>query len=72
MRAPSFTLFDEALEARAPYGMEPKTANSNHARMAAEASCAMGRPDAVSPWMRRYSDRMLPRSSPRQRLAVQG
>ena len=24
MRAPSFTLFDEALEARAPYGMEPK------------------------------------------------
>jgi hypothetical protein len=61
MRAPSYTSLDDALETIAPYGTELKNGNSNHAPMVAEALCAMGRPDAVTPWIARYRERMLPR-----------
>jgi hypothetical protein len=61
MRAPSYGSLDDALEMLAPYGIALKNGNSNHARMVAEALCAMGRPDAVLPWIERYRDRMLPR-----------
>src|SRR5437867_809831 len=61
MRAPSYTSLDEALEILAPYGIALKNGNSNHAPMVAEALCALGRPDAVSPWVARYRERMLPR-----------
>jgi hypothetical protein len=61
MRAPSYSPLDEALEILAPYGIELKNGNSNHGPMVAEALCAMGRPDAVMPWIARYRERMLPR-----------
>src|SRR5882724_9451962 len=61
MRPPSYTSLDHALETLAPYGTELKNGNSNHAPMVAEALCAMGRPDAVMPWIERYRERMLPR-----------
>jgi hypothetical protein len=61
MRAPSYTSLDDALEIVAPYGIALKNGNSNHAAMVAEALCAMGRPEAVLPWVARYRDRMLPR-----------
>ena len=61
MRAPSYVSLDDALETLAPYGIELKNGNSNHGPMVAEALCALGRPDAVMPWIARYRERMLPR-----------
>src|SRR6516162_8602865 len=61
MRAPCYASLDDALETLAPSGIELKNGNSNHAPMVAEALCAMGRPDAVMPWIARYRERMLPR-----------
>src|SRR5262249_11811664 len=61
MGAASYTTLDDALETLAPYGIELKNGNSNHAPMVAEALCALGRPDAVMPWIARYRERMLPR-----------
>ena len=61
MRAFSYASLDDALETLAPYGIELKNGNSNHAPMVAEALCAMGRPDAVMPWIAGYRERMLPR-----------
>src|ERR1700730_8683935 len=68
MRAPSYTSLDDALETLSGYGTALKNGNSNHAPMVAEALCAMGRPDAVMPWVARYSDRMMPRPSVRDRI----
>src|SRR2546430_1316643 len=62
MRAPSYASLDDALEILAPYGIVLKNGNSNHAPMVAEALCAMGRPEAVLPWIDRYRERMVPRS----------
>ena len=42
---------DEGASPRREQGTELKNGNSNHAPMVAEALCAMGRPDAVMPWM---------------------
>jgi Questin oxidase-like len=61
MRDPCYALLDDALETLAPYGIELRNGNSNHAPMVAEALCAVGRPDAVMPWITRYRERMLPR-----------
>jgi Questin oxidase-like len=68
MRAPSYTSLDEALELIAPYGIELKNGNSNHAPMVAEALCALGRPEAVMPWIARYRERMLPRPAAGDRV----
>jgi hypothetical protein len=61
MPIPYYASLDEALELLAPYGIELKNGNSNHAPMVAEALCALGRPEAVMPWIARYRERMLPR-----------
>jgi hypothetical protein len=68
MRAPSYVSLDDALEILAPYGIELRNGNSNHAPMVAEALCAMGRPDAVLPWVARYRERMLPRAEANARI----
>jgi hypothetical protein len=68
MRAPSYASLDDALETLAPYGIELKNGNSNHAPMVAEALCAAGRPDAVMPWIARYRERMLPRPAANARI----
>jgi hypothetical protein len=70
MRNPSYASLDDALETLSVYGPELKNGNTNHAPMVAEALCAMGRPDAVMPWIARYRDRMLPR--PTVREAIRG
>jgi Questin oxidase-like len=69
MRAPSYASLDDALEILAPYGIELKNGNSNHAPMVAEALCAIGRPDAVLPWIARYRERMLPRPEAGARIS---
>lgn len=61
MPSPLYTSLDEALDAICACGIELKNGNSNHAPMVAEALCAMGRPEAVMPWIARYRDRMSPR-----------
>src|SRR5271169_4721660 len=68
MRAPAYASLDDALETLAPYGIELKNGNSNHAPMVAEALCALGRPDAVMPWIARYRERMLPRPAAGARI----
>jgi Questin oxidase-like len=68
MRVPSYTSYDEALQSLAGYGLELTNGNFNHAPMVAEALCAMGRPEAVLPWIGRYRGRMLPRSAAADRI----
>jgi len=68
MRAPSYASLDDALETLSRYDTALKNGNSNHAPMVAEALCAMGRPDAVMPWLARYRDRMLPRPPAGERI----
>ncbi len=64
MRQPLYAALDDALDEIAPYGIELKNANSNHAPMVAEALCALGRPEAVMPWLARYRERMQARPAP--------
>jgi Questin oxidase-like len=61
MQVPSYGSLDDALEILAGSGIELKNGNSNHAPMVAEALCAMGRPEAVMPWIARYRERLMPR-----------
>jgi len=68
MRASSYASLDDALETVVPYGIELRNGNSNHAPMVAEALCALGRPDAVMPWIARYRERMLPRPAAAARI----
>ncbi len=47
MPQPSYTSMDEALPILSEYGPDLSNGLTNHAPMATEALCAMGRPDAV-------------------------
>jgi hypothetical protein len=58
-----YSSYDGALDELAPYGIELKNGNSNHAPMVAEALCALGRPEAVTPWIDGYRDRMQLRAA---------
>ncbi len=69
MPAASYAPLDEALDIVAPCGIALKNGNSNHAPMVAEALCALGRPEAVMPWLARYRGRMLPRPPAKDRIA---
>lgn len=68
MLSPSYSSLDDGLEALARHGIELDNANSNHAPMVIEALCAMGRPDAVMPWISRYRGRLLPRPAASGRI----
>jgi questin oxidase-like protein len=61
MPSSNYEPLDGALEALAGSDITLKNGNSNHAPMVAEALCAMGRPQAVMPWIVRYKERLLPR-----------
>src|SRR5579863_1349391 len=61
MPLPAYGPLDEALDRLAAYGSDLSNGNTNHAPMVAEALCALGRPEAVLPWVERYRPRMLPR-----------
>lgn len=68
MKPPAYTSMDDALEMLSAYGPDLKNGLTSHAPMAAEALCAMGRPDAVIPWLERYRAGMLPRPATRERI----
>ncbi|HEX9535877.1 MAG TPA: hypothetical protein VF924_10420 [Stellaceae bacterium] len=61
MPTANYESLDEAIEALAGCDIGLKNGNSNHAPMVAEVLCAMGRPQAVMPWIARYKERLLPR-----------
>lgn len=56
----TYTTFDAALDSLAAAGPELRNGLTNHAPMAIEALCALGRGDAVVPWLDKYRQGMLP------------
>src|SRR5690349_16675388 len=72
MALSSYAAMDEALAFLAPYGPDLKNGLTSHAPMAAEALVALGRPDAVIPWLEGYRDGLLPRRTSRDRIAPDG
>jgi Questin oxidase-like len=68
MKPADYSALDEALEIMAPMGPELSNGFSNHAPMAIEAMCAMGRRDAVMPWFERYRSGLVPRAARVARL----
>jgi hypothetical protein len=61
MNSPDYSALDETLEIMAPMGPDLKNGFSNHAPMAIEALCAMGRREAVMPWFEHYRHSLAPR-----------
>jgi len=68
MNPADYSALDETLEIMAPMGPDLSNGFSNHAPMAIEAMCAMGRRDAVMPWFERYRHSLVPRRSRVARL----
>ena len=64
--AASYDVLDEALTLLAPCGSDLANGLTSHAPMVAEALCALGRPDAVLPWLAHYRAGMLPRPPTRE------
>ena len=68
MNPADYSALDETLEIMAPMGPDLSNGLSNHAPMAIEAMCAMGRGDAVMPWFARYRRRLALRPARIARL----
>ena len=68
MNPADYSALDEILEIMAPMGPDLNNGFSNHAPMAVEAMCAMGRRDAVMPWFERYRRWLAPRRARIARL----
>lgn len=69
MKAAAYTSMDEALDILFSYGPDLSNGLTSHAPMAAEALCALGRPEAVLPWIDGYRKGMVPRPAARERIA---
>ncbi len=61
-------MLDEALARLAGFGPDLSNGMTTHAPMVAEALCALGRPEAVAPWLDRYCRQSLPRPPRRARI----
>jgi hypothetical protein len=61
MHAPAYAPLDDALVMLSSYGTELSNGNFNHAPMVVEALCALGRPEAVFPWIEGYRARLTAR-----------
>jgi hypothetical protein len=68
MNPNNYTIMDEALDLLSAYGPDLASGLTSHAPMAVEALCALGRPDAVMPWLDHYRHGMLPRPEPVERI----
>ncbi|MGE4091980.1 MAG: questin oxidase family protein [Candidatus Binatia bacterium] len=71
MLQPSYIPLDEALSILLGYGPDLRNGLTNHAPMAVEAMCAMGRPEAILPWLEHYRQGMLPRPERHKRIDAQ-
>ena len=69
MPSADYSALDEALAFLGGFGPDLRNGLTNHAPMAAEALCALGRPDAVLPWIERYRGALLPRPPAGERIA---
>jgi hypothetical protein len=69
---PDYSMMDPALAALSSYGPDLRNGLTSHAPMAVEALAALGRPDAVMPWIERYRGGMLPRPSAREPITREG
>jgi Questin oxidase-like len=65
MPTPDYAPLDEALEMLRPYGPKLHNGNSNHAPMATEAMCALGRGDAAIKWVDHYRRNLVPAATAR-------
>ena len=61
-------MLDPALERLASDGPDLRSGMTSHAPMVAEALCALGRPEAVIPWLERYRAGALSRPAQRERI----
>ena len=68
MNPVDYSALDETLEIMALMGPNLSNGFSNHAPMAIEAMCAMGRADAVMPWFEGYRYSLAPRHTRVARL----
>jgi len=64
----TYAKFDEALASMTSAGPDLRNGLTNHAPMAIEALCAMGRDDAVMAWLDRDRGGMQPGPASRQRI----
>jgi hypothetical protein len=69
---PDYSMMEPALALLEPYGPDLRNGLTSHAPMAVEALAALGRPDAVVPWLDAYRKGMTPAPSPRERIARDG
>jgi hypothetical protein len=60
MRA-AYRSLDAGLDTLAPFGPQLRSGFTSHAPMVAEALCALGRPEAVGPWLERLRPALQPR-----------
>jgi hypothetical protein len=58
MDSTGYGIIDEALERLERFGFESASAGATHAPMVAETLCALGRGDAVMPWIDSYEPRL--------------
>jgi hypothetical protein len=68
MRA-SYRSLDAGLDTLAPFGPQLRNGFTSHAPMVAEALCALGRPEAVGPWLERLRPELQPRPEPGARIS---
>jgi Questin oxidase-like len=68
MNRTDYSALDETLEIMEPMGPDLSNGFSNHAPMAIEAMCAIGRGDAVMPWFELYRHSLAPRRARVARL----
>lgn len=64
----TYAILDEALESIIAAGPDLRNGLTNHAPMAIEALCAMGRENAVLPWLEDYRAGMQPWPASHQRI----
>lgn len=57
----AYAPLDGALAVLSGHGPDLASGLTNHGPMAVESLCALGRPDAVAPWLGRYRQGMTPR-----------
>jgi hypothetical protein len=64
-----YEVLDEALESISSSAPELANGFTNHAPMAMEALCALGRGDAVLPWLNKYRKSLLPLPPPHRSIS---
>lgn len=67
-----YSVMEPALEMLAAYGPDLRNGLTSHAPMAAEALVALGRADAVMPWLEDYREGLAPRPRTRERILGEG